>query len=59
MGHYDESYAHSREEQEKGNKKILVEHIKKLKYSDDVDMLLDILDNIDNWRGLYRLINKI
>jgi hypothetical protein len=56
MGHYDDSYQHDREEGEKQNKEYLESLIKKVKKPDDVDMLIDIMEHLNDWRGLYNLV---
>lgn len=59
MGHYDSCYAAENEkyrvEHEKAIRDKLSSEVKALS-ANDKEMILQIVNNIDNWRGVYNLM---
>jgi len=61
MGHYDDSYEHSREQEHKEHVESLIKRMNKLSSKlkvEEMEIILDIVDDFKNWKGLYNLIKK-
>jgi hypothetical protein len=61
MGHYDDSYEHDREELDKEDKEFVKSEFNKLSKKlniKDKELILNIVEHINDWRGVYNLLNS-
>lgn len=62
MGHYDDCYENRYKIQREADKEQAINSInnfvKTCKETNKLEMIVDIINNIEDWRGVYNLLNK-